>query len=178
MGLCSASSSIRNFLKIEFFWIFWICYAGYAGWGSYATAYTKFSSKQGWKMNVFHLKLGHEFLKISKHPPPLPKLILTAPLFAKSKRDMVTNNLNYWVKMNFTFYWFWELWGSFLFFFFFQVYGCWQLVEINILSWWISAGHLRYEQVPLRLCKSNLETDHMWTITNVLLLVFSYWRHF
>ena len=52
-------------------------------------------------MNIFHLKPGQEFLKLSKHPPlplpPLAKLLLTAPLtdLAKSKRDMVTYNLNY-----------------------------------------------------------------------------------
>lgn len=72
----------KQFFKIEFLeYSVWICYAGhagYAGWGCYATTYTKLSSKQGWKMNIFHLKLGQEFLKLSKQPLPPPFLSQTS----------------------------------------------------------------------------------------------------
>ena len=85
------------------------------------------------KWIYFILKPGQEFLKLSKHPPPPPPPSLSQTSFncppnwpCQVKKGHGTNNMNYWVKMNFTFYWFWELWGSFLFFFFrFTAVGNW-----------------------------------------------------
>ena len=87
-------------------------------------------------MNIFNLKLGQEFLMLSKQPLPPPFLSQTSfncPPLCQVKKGHGDLQFELLSKNEFHFLLVLRI-VRFLSVFFFQVYGCWQLVEINTLS--------------------------------------------